>query len=504
MANETIASLVARAARRDPAAGAILAPGGETLSYGELAEEIARVARALRARGVARGDRAAWIAAGGPQAAVAFLGSAAACASAPINPALGPRELRAQLEDLRPRIVLLAGEQHSAGAAARALGIEVMELRARPDGRPGFALPEGRSEVEEAGPEDVALVLHTSGTTARPKQVPLGHRSLCVAARNVASTLRLSDADRALNMMPLFHIHGLVAGLLASLSAGSSVVCAPGFDPRGVREWVARLRPTWYSAVPAIHMAMRDAFEGTPPDGGFPFRFARSSSSALPPAVIGALETLYGAPVLEAYGMTEAAHQIASNPLPPAQRKPGSVGLPAGPEVAIRDPQGRDASTGVEGEVWIRGETVVRGYHDNPDANAESYANGWFRTGDLGRLDADGYLWLTGRLKELVNRGGEKIAPAEVDNVLLEHPDVAQAACCAMPHPTLGEEVAAVVVLRPGAVDVTVRDLLAHCASRLAPFKRPKQILIVPEIPRSATGKVQRRGLWEAVAPPRA
>jgi acyl-CoA synthetase (AMP-forming)/AMP-acid ligase II len=367
-------------------------------------------------------------------------------------------------------------------------------LRARPDGLPGFALPEGGVDAGEARPDDIALVLHTSGTTARPKEVPLRQRNLCASARNVAATLRLSEADRALN------IHGLVAGLRASISVGASVVGAPGFDPRRVREWIARLRPTWYSAVPTIHMAMRDVFEDAPPQGGFPFRFVRSSSSALPPPVMTALEALYGVPVIEAYGMTEAAHQIASNPLPPAMRKPGSVGLPAGPEIAVRDGEGRDAAEGVEGEVWIRGDTVSPGYHDNDAANAESYANGWFRTGDLGRFDADGYLFLTGRLKELVNRGGEKIAPAEIDNALLEHPGVAQAVCCAMPHPTLGEEVAAVVVLRPDAGDVTPRDLLAHCASRLAPCKRPRQILIVPELPKGATGKVQRRGLWEALA----
>lgn len=500
MPNDTVASLIARAATRVPDAPAIVAPDAATLAYRDLAGEVARLAGWLRALGVAPGDRAAWVAPNGQHAALAFLGTTAACASAPLNPTLKEREYRIGLEDLRPRVLLLAGEQPEAAAAARALGIDAFELRARPDGLPGFALPEGGVDAGEARPDDIALVLHTSGTTARPKEVPLRQRNLCASARNVAATLRLSEADRALNMMPLFHIHGLVAGLLASISVGASVVGAPGFDPRRVREWIARLRPTWYSAVPTIHMAMRDVFEDAPPQGGFPFRFVRSSSSALPPPVTAALEALYGVPVIEAYGMTEAAHQIASNPLPPAMRKPGSVGLPAGPEIAVRDGEGRDAAEGVEGEVWIRGDTVSPGYHDNDAANAESYANGWFRTGDLGRFDADGYLFLTGRLKELVNRGGEKIAPAEIDNALLEHPGVAQAVCCAMPHPTLGEEVAAVVVLRPDAGDVTPRDLLAHCASRLAPCKRPRQILIVPELPKGATGKVQRRGLWEALA----
>ena len=496
---ETVASLLADAAKRSPDAPAILAPEAGALSYRELVGEVRRFAGWLSSHDVAPGDRVAWVAPNGPHAAIAFLGSASACTSAPLNPTFQEREFRFYFEDLRPKVVLLGGEQPAAARAAQHLGIRALALRPRAGGSPGFELPEGedRSDVDADG---IALVLHTSGTTARPKQVLLRQRNLCASARNIASTLGLSAGDRGLNLMPLFHIHGLMAGLLASLHAGASVVCTPGFDARNVREWLRRHRPTWYTAVPAIHMGMRDAFEGQPvPEGGFPFRFVRSSSSALPVAVMASLEALFGAPVIEAYGMTEGAHQIASNPLPPGRRKPGTVGPAAGPEITIRDESGRDVPQDRDGEVWIRGATVSPGYHDNAGANAASFVDGWFRTGDLGRMDADGYLTLTGRLKELINRGGEKVAPVEIDNVLLEHPDVEQAMSCAVPHPTLGEEVGAVVVLRAGSTGVTPRDLVTFAAARLAPYKRPKQILIVPGLPRGPTGKVQRVGLWEAL-----
>jgi len=499
MTNDTVASVLAHVAQRRPGAPAIVGPDASTATHGELDREVRRFVAWLRSHDVAPADRVAWVVPNGPPAAIAFLGSAAACASAPLNPAFRETEFRFCLDDLRPKVVLLGGDQPGAERAARHLGIPSLELRPRQDGRPGFELPE--DEVPDVVvPDDIALVLHTSGTTARPKQVLLRQRNLCASARNIAATLALSADDRGLNMMPLFHIHGLMAGLLAPLSAGGSVVCTPGFDARRAREWLRRFRPTWYSAVPAIHMAMRAAFEGGPaPEGGFPFRFVRSSSSALPVAEMAALEALFGVPVIEAYGMTEGAHQIASNPLPPGRRKPGTVGLAAGPEVSIRDAEGNAVPQGLDGEICIRGDSVSPGYHDNRAANEASFVVGWFRTGDQGHVDADGYVTITGRLKEFINRGGEKVAPVEVDNVLLEHPAVAQATACAIPHPTLGEEVGAAVVLHPGSTGVTPRDLLAFAAARLAPYKRPKQILIVGAIPKGATGKAQRIGLWEAL-----
>ena len=347
---------------------------------------------------------------------------------------------------------------------------------------------------------DVALVLHTSGTTSRPKMVPLTHGNLAASARHVGRALALGPGDRCLNVMPLFHIHGLVAATLASLAADASVVCTPGFAAADFLGWLDRLRPTWYTAVPTMHQAVLAATRGEP--RATTLRLIRSSSAPLPRRTMAELERVFGVPVIEAYGMTEAAHQMTSNPLPPRPRKPGSVGVAAGPEVAVADDAGALLPAGATGEVVIRGPNVTPGYAANPAANAAAFTpDGWFRTGDQGALDADGYLFLSGRLKELINRGGEKVSPIEVDEALMAHPAVAQALAFAIPHPTLGEEVAAAVVLHAAsaAVDgtprVAERELRAFAAARLPYFKVPRRVVVVDAIPKGATGKLQRIGL---------
>jgi acyl-CoA synthetase (AMP-forming)/AMP-acid ligase II len=254
-------------------------------------------------------------------------------------------------------------------------------------------------------------------------------------------------------------------------------------------------RPTWYTAVPTMHQTiLARAARHAQVIRDNPLRFIRSSSSALPPQVIAELETTFNAPVVESYGMTEAAHQMASNPLPPAVRKRGSVGIAAGPEVAIMDPEGRLLQAGENGEIVIRGANVTAGYQNNPKANAEAFTNGWFRTGDQGTMDPEGYVSITGRLKEIINRGGEKISPREVDEVLMDHPAVRQVVTFAVPHDKLGEDVAAAVVLREGAA-ATEKELREFLGSRLAAFKVPRTILFLDEIPKGATGKLQRIGL---------
>jgi acyl-CoA synthetase (AMP-forming)/AMP-acid ligase II/acyl carrier protein len=347
------------------------------------------------------------------------------------------------------------------------------------------------------GPDDIALILHTSGTTSRPKMVPLTHANLGVSAGNVCAAIGLRQDDRCLNVMPLFHIHGLVAVLLASLVSGGSVICTPGFYATEFFGWMDSLRPTWYSAVPTMHQAiLARAGQNLPVIRRTRLRLIRSSSSPLPPQVMAETERVFNVPVIEAYGMTEASHQMASNPLPPDKRKPGSVGRAAGPEVAIMDGAGRVLPTGEAGEIVIRGSNVTHGYLNNPEANGLSFVKGWFRTGDLGFLDAEGYLFITGRIKEIINRGGEKIAPREIDEVLLDHPAVARAIAFAVPDPRLGEEVAAAVVLRPGA-EVTPAELRKYAEQRLAPFKVPRQVLVLESIPTGPTGKMQRIGLAE-------
>jgi acyl-CoA synthetase (AMP-forming)/AMP-acid ligase II len=335
-------------------------------------------------------------------------------------------------------------------------------------------------------------VLHTSGTTSRPKQVPLSHANLAASMAHIVAALRLGADDCALNAMPLFHIHGLLAGLLAPLAAGGRTVCAPALRLPDFFDWLDACGATWYSAVPTMHQAVLAAADGRRPQR--PLRFVRSSSAALAPATLAALEAHFGCPVIEAYGMTEAAHQMASNPLPPGVRKPGSVGLPAGPEIAVIDAAGAPLAIGARGEIVIRGRNVMRAYHANPDANRSAFTDGWFRTGDEGYLDADGYLHITGRLKEMINRGGEKITPREIDEALLTHPDVAQAVAFAVPHPTLGEDVAAAVVPRPGSA-IGPEALREFLFGRLADFKVPSEVLLLTEIPKGPTGKVQRIGL---------
>jgi acyl-CoA synthetase (AMP-forming)/AMP-acid ligase II len=346
-----------------------------------------------------------------------------------------------------------------------------------------------RRPYAAAAPDDVALVLHTSGTTSRPKRVPLRHRNLLASIANIVGWYELTPDDVTLCAMPLFHVHGLMASTMSTFASGGTVVAPARFNPLAFWPAARAHRPTWYTASPTFHrLILARAPEGAIP-GSERLRFVRSCSSQLAPAFMAELEGRLGAPVLEAYGMTEAAHQVASNPLPPAARQAGTVGQGTGVDIGIVDGAGRHLPTGQPGEVVVRGPNVIDGYEGNPEANATSFIDGWFRTGDQGVVDAEGYLRLTGRLKELINRGGEKIAPAEIDEVLLAHPAVTEAVSFGVAHPTWGEEVAAAVVL---AQPVSEAEIVKWCRDRLADFKCPKTVHVVEAIPRTATGKVQR------------
>lgn len=495
-------------ARREPHARAIGAPakgeaGQAWLDSAGLLGLVEETRAQLNAVGIGRGDRVAIVLPNGPEMATAFIAVAAACSAAPLNPAYRDEEFTFYLSDLKPKALLIqSGWDSPARAVAARLGIPLIELvadPAMPAGRfrldPG-AMPEAAaSRPGPASPDDEALVLHTSGTTARPKIVPLTGANLAASASHIGATLCLGPGDICFNIMPLFHIHGLIGATLSSLAAGAAVACSSGFNAIRFLSQAEEVGATWYSAVPTMHQAILGRAERERARArALGLRFIRSSSSSLPPQVMAALEEVFDAPVIESYGMTEASHQMTSNPLPPAPRKPGSVGPAAGPEVAIMDEAGNLLSPGEEGEVVIRGPNVTKGYADNPEANAKSFTNGWFRTGDQGTLDEDGYLWLTGRLKEIINRGGEKISPIEVDIVLMDHPAVAQVVTFALPHSLLGEEVAAAVVLRDG-LSVTEIEIREFCSTRLAPFKIPRKVLFMEEIPKGATGKLQRIGL---------
>ena len=485
-------------AEQSPERISLVAPGRTGLTYARLRTLVDSAARTLKASGLGRNDRVAVALPNGPEMAAACIAVAANATCAPLNPNYRAREFDFCLSDLNARALMVpAGVDSPARSIAERRGIRVIDLAWEPTEPAGtFTLgaagPVPASRVE-SGPDDAALALHTSGTTSRPKLVSLTQRSLCVSAQQIAATLRLTAQDRCLNVMPLFHVHGLIGALMASLMVGASVVCTAGFDAELFFAWLGEFHPTWYTAVPTMHQAMLACLRADPRMlGRCSLRFIRSCSSALPPRVMREMEETFHVPVIEAYGMTEAAHQICSNPLPPGVRKEGSVGLPTGTEVAIRDETGGRAPAGEIGEVVIRSPSLMSGYA-GPQSGFEP---GWFATGDRGFLDAEGYLFLTGRLHETINRGGQRISPQEIESVLAEHPGVADVAAFAVPHPTLGQDVAAAVVPRVKNA-IGEAEIRQFAAARLVGSKIPRRVLIVEAIPRGATGKLQRDGLAE-------
>ena len=490
----TISELIHRG---EPSALALTEPYGPPATYASLSATVDRLAGQLRALGLNRGDTVGLVLPNGPEMATTFLATAACVVAAPLNPSYRTAEFRYYFKDLKAKAVIASGK--GSAEAAEALSPNTLLLELMGDGADLTLAQAGRplpwKEPIWAGADDVALVLHTSGTTARPKIVPLSHGNLTTSAHNIASSLQLTDSDRCLNVMPLFHIHGLVASLLSSLLAGGSVICTPGFQSLRFLRWLKDVDPTWFSAVPTMHQMILSRLDRNDhASWGRSLRFIRSSSAPLAPTVMEQVEVAFGVPMLEAYGMTEASHQIATNPLPPGARRPGSVGKGSGVKVGVMTPEGQLLPAGEAGEVVIRGANVTTGYLENEEANRSSFVDGWFRTGDEGVLDDDNYLRLTGRIKEMINRGGEKIGPREIDEVLLEHPGVRQAVAFAIPDKWLGEEVAVAIVLEASAA-VTEQELRRFVAERLADFKVPRKVVFVDTIPKGPTGKLRRIGL---------
>jgi acyl-CoA synthetase (AMP-forming)/AMP-acid ligase II/acyl carrier protein len=413
----------------------------------------------------------------------------------PINPHMPTEEIGRQLDSMGVDTVVVTGDVAS--------GVDESLARV---GRKCIRLSPFQEEPSDSetapdmtrripGPDDVCLLLATSGTTSKPKIVPLTHRNLITSAQNIARTLALTQQDRGLVVMPLFHIHGVVAGILAPLHAQGSVHLLGGHQPTHILHALETAGITWYSAVPTMHQAVADELAGGAPlrHG---LRFVRSSSAPMPPVLMERLESLLGVPVIEAYGMTEASHQMASNPLVPGGRVAGSVGRPAGVEIRVVDSAGNPKMANEVGDIVVKGDSVTAGYLDNPEANAEAFQGDWFRTGDQGFFDESGYLHLSGRAKEIINRGGEKVFPREVDDILMRHPAVAQALTFALKHPRLGEDVGAAIVIEPGA-EVGTGELQLFTSNYLAPFKVPRRIFLVPELPKGPTGKPQRIGMEE-------
>lgn len=496
--------LIAQHAESQLKSRAIVGLRNDLLSYEDLFAQIQETNSFLNLHGIGRNDPVGIVLPNGPLMATAFLSIVCSATCAPLNPTYTASEYKFYLDDLHAKAVVVEkGTDNPVIDVAQKLSIPIIELIQKKDRAEGLfiidtSIQEGRpNDAGLAKSNDIALILHTSGTTSRPKMVPLTHKNLCISAGNIKKTLNLSENDCCLNIMPLFHIHGLMAAVLASVYAGGSIICTPGFYAPKFYEWLDRFKPTWYSAVPTMHQAILNrASDNITIIEGIPLRFIRSSSSSLAPNVMEEIESIFHVPVIEAYGMTEASHQMASNPLPPGIRKPGSVGLPAGSEVRIMsEDQPRMLSKNTLGEIVIRGDNVTLGYLNSDEANEKAFTNGWFRTGDQGYLDEDGYLFITGRLKEIINRGGEKISPREVDEVILSHPNILQVVTFAMPDEVLGEDIAAAVVLIND--ELSERDIKLFAARKLASYKVPARIIILQEIPKGPTGKLQRIGLAE-------
>ena len=504
---ETIFSALMACVERAGDAVAIDAPGRRPLTYARLREQLGYVVATLNGIGIGRGDRVAVVLPGGPDLATVSLGVLAGAIVAPLNPEYKVAEFEYYLESLGAKLLITqAGLESPARIAAQAKQIAILELDAAPDSIAGVfrltgnsgASRTARPDFAEAG--DIGLILHTSGTTSRPKAVPLTQRSLWASVNHLVASLQLSAGDRCLHLLPQFHIGGLIDVLAAPLSVGGRVICTSGFSVPEFYRGLEQYEPTWCQAVPTmLQEILANAEDHRMIIKRNRLRLMRSVSAPLPPSVLEAFERVFKVPIIEIFGMTETAGLITSNPLPPRVRKPGSAGIAAGSEVGIMSEGDELVTANQRGEVVVRGDSLTAGYENLPEENARTFVGGWFRTGDEGYLDADGYLFITGRIKEIINRGGEKISPREVDEVLLTHPAIAEAATFAVPHASLGEDVAAAVVVRPG-VTTSKQELIAFVSARLAYFKVPRLIHFVDVLPKGPGGKLQRNALAQRVS----
>ena len=487
----TIASALFTPERRASGLPAFLDPDAPAISYDAAAQAVLQLVEAMRAAGVPRGARIGFTAPRGPLGVIGFLAASEIGVCCPLNPRLKPDELAASLDSMAVDLLLDGSGESTVASTAQRLGIARLFIRMTGATLGEWVLTGAARTDIEAWPEAPAMLMATSGTTSKPKLVPISHANVLAAAGAIGSAFSLGPTDLCLDPMPLHHVHGLISAALSSLLAGSAVHCTKGFSPAEFAVAFQVLQPTWFTASPAMHLALREHFEqagATPPAGRL--RFFRSSSAPLPPSAIGALEALFGAPLIETYGLTETASMVCSNPLPPAERKQGSVGIAFGSEIRVVNASGQPCPVDEPGEIAIRGPSVITAYLDN--AAADSFLDGWLLTGDIGRLDADGYLFIVGRAKEVIKRGGLSVYPAEVDDALCASPDVAEAVTFAVAHASLGEDVVAAVVPRAGAsLDGT--SLRNEVARRLSTYKVPSVVLVVDSIPKNETGKFVRK-----------
>ncbi|KAL2334707.1 hypothetical protein Fmac_015920 [Flemingia macrophylla] len=502
----TLTDLLRHVAAKFPSRRAVSVAGKFDLTHSRLHHLSESAAARLIAAGIKPGDVVALTFPNTVEFVVMFLAVIRARATAaPLNSAYTAEEFEFYLSDSESKLLITSTEGNPAAqAAASKLNIPnaTASLTQAENQQPELTLslthPESPDSSELSvvnDSADVALFLHTSGTTSRPKGVPLTQHNLLSSVNNIKSVYRLTESDSTVVVLPLFHVHGLIAALLSSLAAGAAVAlpAAGRFSASAFWKDMVKYSATWYTAVPTIHQIILDRHTNNPEPVYPRLRFIRSCSASLAPAILGKLEEAFAAPVLEAYAMTEASHLMASNPLPQdGPHKAGSVGRPVGQEMVILDESGRVQEAEVSGEVCIRGPNVTKGYKNNVEANTAAFQFGWFHTGDVGYLDSDGYLHLVGRIKELINRGGEKISPIEVDAVLLSHPDIAQAVAFGVPDPKYGEEIHCAIIPREGS-DIDEAEVLRYSKKNLASFKVPKKVFITDSLPKTATGKILRR-----------
>eukprot|EP00262_Sarcandra_glabra_P001488 TRINITY_DN11600_c0_g1_i1.p1 TRINITY_DN11600_c0_g1~~TRINITY_DN11600_c0_g1_i1.p1 ORF type:complete len:528 (+),score=4.00 TRINITY_DN11600_c0_g1_i1:143-1726(+) len=507
MESATLTGLLKHAAGEYSGRRALSLSGKYDLTHAQLQGLIEQAASCLVSYGIKAGDVVALTFPNTVEFVFMFLAVIRARAvAAPLNAAYTSDEFEFYLSDSEAKLLLTSSDGNSSAqdAAAKLNIPHATATLAQPKGTIIVSLPDSDSLSDLPSdsvskivndPSDVALFLHTSGTTSRPKGVPLTQLNLAASVQNIKSVYKLTESDSTVIVLPLFHVHGLLAGLLSSLGAGAAVTLPASGRFSASTFWsdMRSYGATWYTAVPTIHQILLDRHV-TNPEPAYPkLRFIRSCSASLAPTILARLEEAFNAPVLEAYAMTEAAHLMSSNPLPEnGPHKPGSVGKAVGQEMAILDENGGVQPAHVSGEVCIRGINITKGYKNNPEANKTAFSFGWFHTGDIGFLDSDGYLNLVGRIKELINRGGEKISPIEVDAVLLSHPDVAQAVAFGVPDDKYGEEINCAIILREGS-NIDEEEVSRFCKKNLASFKVPKKVFLTDSVPKTATGKIQRR-----------
>ena len=482
----------------------IITENQPVFTFSDLKNQIDWTKNFLHNHNLQKKDTIAIVLDNGPEMATSFLSVACFCRSAPLNPSFTASEFDYYLEDLKPKALIVMEDSNSPViSVAKKRQINIFKLSVNKKDPSGKFILKSEKNYKSKNlnasslivSEDIALILHTSGTTSKPKMVPLTHLNLCTSAKNIVQTLKLNRSDRCINIMPLFHIHGIVGLLLSSLFSGGSIFPSPGFDALKFFSWIKKFSPSWYSAVPTMHQViLMRANRNSEIIAKANLRFIRSSSASLPSKTMEDIENIFHCPVIESYGMTEASHQMTSNHLPPGKRKPSKVGFAAGPEVAIIGENKKILKNGKIGEVIIRGDNVSKEYINNPQANKDSFIDGWFRTGDQGFYDDQGFLQLTGRIKEIINKGGEKISPLEIDEVVMGHKNIFQCITFSIAHDKLGEEVALAVVLKSDH-QLSEQELKEFLSNKLASFKIPQKIIFLNEIPKGKTGKLQRIGL---------